>query len=216
MTDVAAAHAAPRDRLYRRPGRFAVYLIIAAALLAGDLYVKHWAFNVMPDQPVPVGHHVDPGLSQHTEPYTIVPGVLEFQLVQNHGAVFGLGHGQRWILIGITLMAIAAVGVVMGLSDRRSWLLHACLVLVLAGAVGNLYDRAVYGVVRDMLHFFPGRQLPLGLSWPGFIGGQRAVWPWVSNVADVYLNLGIWPLVARTLWTGRAEPAAATDTPAAS
>ncbi|NJS15352.1 MAG: hypothetical protein HC788_13065, partial [Sphingopyxis sp.] len=60
--------------------------------------------------------------------------------------------------------------------------------LVLAGALGNLYDRVVYGAVRDMLHMFPGVELPFGWTWPN---GLRDVWPWVFNGADVSLLVGV-------------------------
>ena len=44
------------------------------------------------------------------------------------------------------------------------------------------------GAVRDFLHMMPRWELPLGLSWPG---GTTEVFPWVFNVADALLLLGM-------------------------
>jgi len=207
-----AAQDNPTDRLYRHARPMMVYGLLLVALLGGDLWLKSWSFTHLPEQPIVAGQPREDGPWPLSEPRTIIEGVLELQLVENHGAVFGLGQGARWPLIGITVIAVIAVCGVMGFSDRRKWLLHGCMVFVLAGALGNLYDRMVFGVVRDMLHIFPGQELPWGLRWPS---GQASVFPWVFNLADVWLNMGIWPLIARTLFTGsppKAEAApAATD-----
>jgi lipoprotein signal peptidase len=42
--------------------------------------------------------------------------------------------------------------------------------------------------VRDFLHMLPRWNLPFGLAWPG---GATEVFPWVFNVADVSLLLGL-------------------------
>ncbi|MCH8259484.1 MAG: signal peptidase II, partial [Planctomycetes bacterium] len=61
--------------------------------------------------------------------------------------------------------------------------------LILAGAIGNLYDRVMFGMVRDMLWLFPGVKLPFGLTWPG--GGSDELYPWVFNIADASLLVGL-------------------------
>lgn len=198
MMSEADRNIAPTDRLVRHPGRVIGLAVLLAILLVGDLGSKWWAFNVLPDEPVAVGQNTNPHLPCPTsEPRTVIHNVLELTLVENRGAVFGLGEGQRWILIGVTAIAVMAVTCVLLLTERRRWFLHLCFVLILAGAIGNLYDRAMYGVVRDMIHLLPGVDLPFGWSWPG---DQRAAYPWVFNVADMYLNAGIWPLVIGTLF----------------
>ena len=69
-----------------------------------------------------------------------------------------------------------------------STLVHVGIALVLAGALGNLWDRVLYGRVRDFLHMLPDRHLPFGWSWPG---GNTELFPWVFNVADVMLLAGM-------------------------
>ena len=75
-----------------------------------------------------------------------------------------------------------------GTRVRMKWS-HIAIGLILAGGLGNLYDRMVYGAVRDFLHMLPGWQLPNGWMWPGNSTGD--VFPWVFNVADVLLLAGM-------------------------
>ena len=69
---------------------------------------------------------------------------------------------------------------------------HVALALLIAGGLGNLYDRVLFACVRDFIHPLPGVTLPFGIRWPG---GSREVWPYVSNVADLFLLLGIGALL---------------------
>ncbi|MBO6514574.1 MAG: hypothetical protein JJ974_11475, partial [Phycisphaerales bacterium] len=56
--------------------------------------------------------------------------------------------------------------------------------------------RLVFACVRDFIHPLPGMKLPFGLTWPN--GGSDEVWPYVSNVADLYLLIGIGLLLVYT------------------
>ena len=60
--------------------------------------------------------------------------------------------------------------------------------MILAGGMGNLYDRIAFSVVRDFLHMFPGGKLPFDWHWPG---GSTELFPWVFNVADLLLLVGM-------------------------
>ena len=81
-------------------------------------------------------------------------------------------------------------------SHRRDRVAHAAIGMIIAGGLGNLYDRVVFACVRDFLHPLPGWRLPFGLSWPS---GDRALWPYVSNIADAILLVGIGVLMVRML-----------------
>ena len=88
-----------------------------------------------------------------------------------------------------TMLAIGVALAVFGWWTRaKSSLAHVGIALILAGGIGNLYDRVSVGAVRDFLHMLPRRELPLGLSWPG---GSTEIFPWVFNVADVELLAGM-------------------------
>jgi signal peptidase II len=94
------------------------------------------------------------------------------------------------------------LGTIFARSGARSMFLHVCLALVLAGALGNLYDRIVYGAVRDLLLLFPGVSLPFGWSWPD---GSTGLYPWIFNFADVCLVVGLLLLMALSFRHDAAE-----------
>ena len=93
----------------------------------------------------------------------------------NKGALFGIGNdgtGNNWFFLLVSFAAAAAI-LVWGLRrgpSRERWLC-AALGLILGGTIGNLYDRIVFGGVRDFLHFYK-------IDWPVF------------NVADCCLVVG--------------------------
>ena len=95
----------------------------------------------------------------------------------NHGALFGLFRDQKtYANMGFALISLlAAVGIIAwschGGTSRDAWLM-ASLGLILAGTLGNLYDRVLFNGVRDFLHWH------YGFDWPVF------------NVADCCLVAG--------------------------
>jgi len=180
----------------RNPGAWAIFLGTTVIGLVTDLATKAWAFATVAGRPVAISreavlaaapdlHRLVP---QH-EPVVAVPGVLNFTLVLNPGAVFGIGAGRRMFFVAFTLVAIAfAAWMFTAWTSARDRMAHVGLGLLVAGGLGNLYDRLAYASVRDFIHPLPGAQLPFGLRWPG---GSSDLWPYVSNVADAYLLIGI-------------------------
>ncbi len=175
-------------------------LVVVVASLAVDLVSKSLAFARVADVPVQIeresvvaltsaGESIQGLIPPHT-PRVVIPSLLEFQLVLNQGAVFGLGAGKRWVFVVFTLIAVG-----LGLwafaywTDARDRLAHVSIGLVLGGGIGNVFDRLVFACVRDFLHPLPGVVLPFGWTWPNDPSGQ--VWPWVSNIADLFLILGV-------------------------
>jgi signal peptidase II len=112
--------------------------------------------------------------------YPFISGWLDFMAVENHGAVFGIGQGQRLLFITVSIGAILFIFYLFRQSNRNQWLYQIVLGMLLAGVLGNLYDRAVFGYVRDMIYVFPHRRI-LG----------REPFPWVFNVADSLLCVGV-------------------------
>jgi signal peptidase II len=179
-----------------RSGR-AIFLLLAAFLLGltTDLLLKHWAFANLGPEPVDIPavlHGLEPLPHNHI---TLVPGVLSLKLTLNTGAVFGLWSGYRIMFILATALAVGVVAWFFCASRARQWVVHIALGMVLAGAMGNLYDRWEHHAVRDMLWLFPDVMLPFGLAWPG---GIRDVYPWIFNIADVLLLVGIAVLLIRS------------------
>lgn len=126
----------------------------------------------------------------------LLPAPFGFDLVQlnNTGTIWGLGQSLTLPLIALRLLAVAALiwFAARTPSQRRFTLL--IIGLVLAGAVGNLYDNLfmVGRGVRDFLLFYYRGE-----------GGVEHVFP-AFNVADSCITVGAIAL-AWTLWR---EPAA--------
>lgn len=123
-----------------------------AALLALDRATKLWAVREL-------------------EPRGSIPLLPFFDLtyVENTGAAFGLGKDSNGFFIAVS---VGLTGTLLWLmrkwpADKR--VLQWGGLLVLAGAVGNLYDRVAYSYVVDFLHLH---------RWPVF------------NVADSCISVG--------------------------
>jgi signal peptidase II len=163
-----------------------------------DLWSKEWAFRTVAPQPVVLIYEQVSGNPGYSLPWhpgvtAIAPDLLDFHLVLNHGAVFGIGQGRGPIFIAFTVLAVCTALWVFGKhTSSRSHLSHIGLALVLAGGIGNMYDRIAVGAVRDFLHLFPHRELPWGLHWPG---GSNEWFPWVFNIADSELIAGMFILM---------------------
>jgi signal peptidase II len=179
----------------KQPRLIVGFFIVVLLLLIGDLALKWWAFESFAG-PVDI-----PAVLADEDPLpakdmTVVPNVLAIKLVLNRGAVFGLGQGYTWVFLLITVFAVGFVGYVLLTSPADHRLMHLCLALILAGALGNMVDRITFSAVRDMLHLFPGVQLPFGLQWGN---GSTEVYPWIFNLADVFLTVGIALMLIRSV-----------------
>lgn len=168
---------------------------VFAVGLAVDLWSKAWAFATIAGYPVTLERERILGdasffVPHHPRWIAIPADLLDFRLVLNHGAVFGIGQHRRELFIGFTMFATLAAVLLFAFGTRvRMRLAHIAIGCILAGGIGNLYDRIQYGAVRDFLHMLPDWQLPFGWRWPG--NPSSDVFPWVFNVADVLLLAGI-------------------------
>lgn len=202
-------------RAWRCRRAWVVLLAFAALGLLTDLWTKHEAFARIAGAPVVLRREqvlqvANPSaLIPPHAPVQVAPRLLELTLVANPGAVFGVGAGKRLVFVGFTFIALG-FGLVLFArwTHARDWLAHAGVGLLIAGGIGNLYDRIVYGCVRDFLHPLPGVLLPNGWSLPW---GGREVWPYVSNVADLWLIVAIAVLLIRSMWPARAGGPAASS-----
>ena len=96
--------------------------------------------------------------------YTFIEGWFDFVMRLNNGAAFSIASGQRVILVAVSVIAMfVVVGIFLfGKIDKK--IMVVILALFLAGIVGNLYDRAMTGLVRDFIdvHY---REV---YHWPAF------------------------------------------------
>lgn len=85
----------------------------------------------------------------------IIPDYFSWTLAYNTGAAFSFladaAGWQRWFFAVVALaVSIMLVIWMKGLKQHEHWLAIA-LALVLGGALGNLFDRVVYGHVIDFI-----------------------------------------------------------------
>ena len=96
---------------------------------------------------------------------------------QNTGAAFSFlsdqGGWQRYFLIAISLLAVLYIPWLIN-QYKKNILIVIGLLLILGGAIGNLYDRVSYGYVIDFIYLHIDE-----FYWPAF------------NVADSAISLGV-------------------------
>lgn len=102
--------------------------------------------------------------------------VFDFILIYNQGAAFSMladGAGwQRWFFMALGLAASAFILYLLR-KHREQPLFCLALTLILAGAIGNVIDRTLYGHVIDFLLFY----------W------NDAYFP-AFNLADTFITIG--------------------------
>jgi signal peptidase II len=140
----------------------AALLIVTGAAL--DLAAKAWARGA---------------LEPYGPPNDFLPFV-SLRLTFNEGVSFSMfaadGTDARLILLAFTACVTLAVGVY---AFRSKGWQRASLAVIVAGALGNLIDRAARGSVTDFLDLHFG-------DWH----------PFVFNLADVWISLGVCLLLA--------------------
>jgi signal peptidase II len=130
----------------------------------------------------------------------VIPPVLRISHWTNDGAAFSLfadtasPNTVRWVLTGFSLIAALVVLVALVRTSQRFTLTTVALALILAGALGNVHDRILYGSVTDFIevHIF-------SYHWPDF------------NVADSSIVTGACLLLLESLLPKKHEEQAASS-----
>lgn len=86
-----------------------------------------------------------------SESIKIIPNLLSFAYVENHGAVFGIMQGSNYILAIISLAICIAIGVYIYKANKKKSKVHFAWYMILAGGLGNLIDRVIRGYVVDFI-----------------------------------------------------------------
>lgn len=131
------------------------YFILIALLVAADQAVKA---------------SVRAGIPLHGS-VDFIPYIMDLTYVRNTGMAFSLFANHTWVL---TILS-AVISVVLIAALAKGFFRHpfgqTCLALIIAGALGNLIDRAAFGYVTDMF-----RTLFIDFA--------------VFNVADICVTVG--------------------------
>lgn len=120
-----------------------LFWLLALGGATFDLWTKHAIFQ----QVGPPG----------SEAVSVVPKILELRTSHNTGALWGMGANLPYSsLMFAGLSIFAAVLIVWWLFSQgaaKDFWLTVALGLIMAGAIGNCYDRIVFRYVRDFVHF---------------------------------------------------------------
>jgi signal peptidase II len=148
------------------------YLLFAGILLATfslDVGTKQWAKNELKGKPT----------------VTLIKGYLDLSFAENRGMVFGIlnnnqNHIAKKILLVVRILILLGVLVFVYINIRQTLWFHIPFLLIIAGAAGNIIDNLLYGPVIDFIHIHAGTVLN---------------WPFLFNLADAYLCVGMVLLV---------------------
>jgi len=118
----------------------------------------------------------------------MIPGILNITMVRNTGVSFGLfGGGEaRWALSVFSIVVAGALAWWALKAERRT--LVAAIGLVIGGAIGNAIDRIQYGYVVDFIDF-----------------SGTGVFPWVFNIADSAITIGVLLLIIDSVMSERKQ-----------
>jgi len=128
--------------------------VVAVLVFAAD-FVTKWLVQT----------HMTPGQN-----IAVLPGLFSITYIRNAGAAFGILQRQTLLFIVITLAVIALI-LTYGRTMARGWpAMGIALGLQLGGALGNLWDRLLYGRVVDFINIH--------------------LWPYIFNIADSAIVVG--------------------------
>lgn len=111
-----------------------LYFVLAAGLVALDQLVKY-----LVSSNIPVGGSVP-----------FLPYIMDLTYVKNTGCAFSLLEEHTWLLTIVSAVMSVLLAVALAKGFFKHPLGKITLSLLLAGAVGNLIDRVLYGYVIDM------------------------------------------------------------------
>jgi signal peptidase II len=156
------------------------WLLLALAVVLADLFTKSSVFSSLAEG----------------ETEWLAGEWLGLVRVLNPGITGGLLSGlDPRIISALTVIAVLGIAVWLCRGKSLTTLNRACLALILGGAVGNLYDRIVFGQVRDFIDVWPG------LAWPSQ-GSWLYHWP-TFNIADAAIVAGVVGLVLSAFFFSR-------------
>ena len=140
------------------------------------------------------------------ESHPMIGSIVNLTFVENPGMAFGISWGDGKLIL--TLLTIVIAGVLVWYLRQIAnghWAPRLAVTLILAGAVGNLIDRALYGVIFGEAPLFYGRVVDFiqvdipDITW---LGDVHTHFP-VFNIADSCVTVGVLLL----LLTGNKLPA---------
>ena len=181
--------------------RHASLLTIVAVLVGVDLWSKGAVFGWLDS----AEGAAEVGRSESGQPRYRVLGLewLGFMLNLNYGAAFGQGSSAQGVLVAGRCLAALFLSVLIFRTPVGQRLYLSALVLILSGALGNLYDNLFFEPHPGLSGYAGGRRFgPVR----DFIDVYFTGWNWhfpTFNVADSCITVGAVLLLLSGFFGGR-------------
>ncbi len=131
-------------------------LLAICVMVLVDQVVKYWTITML----APVGS------------IPLIPGVLQLTYVENRGAAFSILEDQIWLFVLLAVIILCGIVYALHTGRIQHFLGKFSLIVISAGAVGNVIDRVLRHYVVDMIQV-------CFIQFPVF------------NIADIYVTVGV-------------------------
>lgn len=112
-------------------------LVIIVVGFLIDRLTKIWALNAF----------------KNTQEIVLIKGFFSFMYIENKGAAWSIFLGKTVFLIIFTFIILCGIIYYLLKYRPKSKIMRTALSLIIAGAVGNLFDRVLYKHVVDFIYF---------------------------------------------------------------
>ena len=140
--------------------KFLVNLIIVISIFGLDRVSKNYVINL--------SKNIDASFLPLTK-------YLNISLIWNEGIAFGLfSFNEIFSYNLMTLLILIVIIIILIMVTKNTGLRQLSLLIILGGAIGNLYDRIYFNAVPDFIDFHVGN-----FHW------------FIFNVSDIFITLGV-------------------------
>jgi signal peptidase II len=119
-----------------------------------------------------------------------INSLIHLTHIRNYGGVFGLAQGMGWVFGLISVALLVGVSLYLWLGKQVQRHEFVCFGFIVGGGISNILDRLLHGSVIDFIDI---QHIPY--------------WNYVFNVADVMVHVGVWPLLAFSLFASHSAAA---------
>lgn len=110
------------------------------------------------------------------ESVNVIEKIFYVTYVRNTGSAFGLFPDATKFFIWVSIISIILIVVFLFYIEKKDFFTKVSLTLIMSGALGNLFDRLMYGYVIDFI--------------------DVKIWP-VFNLADLSISIGCLLLITK-------------------
>jgi len=151
------------------------------------------------------------------EEFKVLGSFLRMHFVENEGMAMGLSWGGELGKYSLTLFRLVAIAVITFyiytlIKSKASKLFIGVMSLILAGAMGNVFDSLFYGLVFSDSTYEVAQFVPWGTGYKSFMQGSvvdmisvqlfkipswfpvyggQYFFPFIFNIADAAISIGI-------------------------